>query len=151
MRANAPADGESSGGRIVVPPEAMVGRADPAVYGDGLSLLLDAVAADMPRGEVEAVWAFPGVRREGREHGLAVITRRGTADKLRIYRARYTLNLKGRERGRSVVEVEETAAAPAELVPRVIEGVRRRADEAGDAEVVNLAAWKAAGGGDPGS
>ncbi len=44
------------------------------------------------------------------------------------------------------VAVEETAEAPAGLLPEVLEGVRRRADEAGEAEPVDLTAWKAAQG-----
>ncbi len=111
----------------------------------------------MPREEVDEVWAFPGVRREGREYGVAGVTRRGTggggggggagAAKLVVYRARYTLQLKGQDRGKIAVELEETADAPGELVPRVIEGVRRRADEAGEAERVDLGRWKADRGG----
>lgn len=102
----------------------------------------------MPPEEVDEVWAFPGVRREGREYGVAVVTRRGAdAAKLVVYRARYTLQLKGQDRGKIAVELEETADAPGELVARVIEGVRRRADEAGEAERLDLGPWKAGRGG----
>ncbi len=116
-------------------------------YNDGLARLLDLVAANMPREEVEAVWAFPGVRREGREYGVAVVSRRAPGgDRIRVYRARYTLELKGEKRGSATLELEETAETPADLMARVIDGVARRADEAGDAELVDLAAWKAGGG-----
>lgn len=100
----------------------------------------------MPRHEVDGVWSFPGLVREGKEYGVAVVTRRGEADRLRVYRARYTLNVKGQDRGKAVVELEETAEAVAETVSKVIEGVARRADEAGEAEVVELGAWRAADG-----
>lgn len=152
IRANVPADGESPGGRIVVPAPDLAFPADPVVYGEGLARLLDAVATVMPRAAVESVWAFPGVRREAKEYGVAVVTQRvlpgDAADegRLRVYRARYTLIVKGQDRGTVVVEVEEIATAPADLLPSVIEGVRRRAEEAGDAEVVDLAPWKAADG-----
>lgn len=116
--------------------------ADPAVYGDGLAQVLDAIAARMPRADVEAVWSFPGVRREGREYGVAVVTRKGAGDRHVVYRIRYVMELKGSSRGKASIEFAETAEAPAELLPKVIDGVRDRADEAGDAEVVNLAAWK---------
>jgi pyruvate/2-oxoglutarate dehydrogenase complex dihydrolipoamide acyltransferase (E2) component len=116
--------------------------ADPAVYGDGLARVLDAVAQRMPKAEVEAVWSFPGVRREGREHGVAVVTRKGAGDRHIVYRVRYVLELKGQARGQLSVVIAETAEAPADLLPRVIDGVRDRADEAGDAEVVDLTAWK---------
>lgn len=117
----------------------------------------------MPKSEIEAVWAFPGVRREGREYGVAVVARQGAGEergpegaasgggRLRVYRARYALAVKGQDRGKAEVEIEETALAPRELLPAVIEGVRRRADEAGEAELVDLGPWKAEAGGEPGT
>ncbi|HXY20896.1 MAG TPA: hypothetical protein VEH83_12950 [Gemmatimonadales bacterium] len=114
----------------------------PAV-GDPVARLLEALAERMPREEVEAVYAFPPVRREGREHGVAVVSRLMEGERRLVYRARYVVALKGPERGRVTVAVEETAEAPAGLLPEVLEGVRRRADEAGDAEPVDLTAWKA--------
>ena len=138
-RTTTPAEGEAPGGRFVVP-------ADPAVYGEGLARALDAVAERMPKAEVESIWAFPGVRRAGREYGVAVICRRAAAGRYIVYRARFVLQLKGQERGKVLLDLEETAEAPADLLPRVIEGVRRRADEAGDAELVDLTSWHADGG-----
>jgi len=114
----------------------------PAV-GDPVARLLEALAERMPREEVEAVYAFPPVRREGREHGVAVVSRLMEGERRLVYRARYVVALKGPERGRVTVAVEETAEAPAGLLPEVLEGVRRRADEAGDAEPVDLTAGKA--------
>ena len=105
--------------------------------------LLDALAERMPRSEVEAVYAFPPVRREGRDHGVAVVSRLAPGDRRVVYRARFVVAVKGPERGRITVAVEETAEAPADLLPEVLEGVRRRADEAGEAELVDLTAWKA--------
>ena len=116
--------------------------ADPAVYGDNLAKVLDAVAERMPREEVEAVWSFPAVRREGREYGVAVVTRRGASDRHIVYRVRYVLELKGQHRGTASIEIAETAEAPADALPRVIDGVRERADEAGDADLVDLTSWK---------
>jgi hypothetical protein len=109
---------------------------------EGLARLLDLVAMRMPRSEVDRVWAFPGVRREDREYGAAVITRFAAEGRRLVYRGRYAVILKGEQRGRVEVELEETAETPVELVVEVIEGVRRRADEAGEAEPVDLTAWK---------
>jgi hypothetical protein len=105
--------------------------------------LLEALAVRMPRAEVEAVYAFPPVRRDAVDHGVAVVSRLLDGDRRLVYRARYTVALKGPERGKVTVTVEETAEAPAGLLPEVLEGVRRRADEAGEAELVDLTAWKA--------
>lgn len=113
---------------------------------EALDRLLALLDERMPRAEVEAVYAFPPVRREGREHGVAVVSRVLAGDRRLVYRARYVVALKGPDRGRITVGVEETAEAPAALLPEVLEGVRRRADEAGDAEPVDLTAWKAGEG-----
>jgi pyruvate/2-oxoglutarate dehydrogenase complex dihydrolipoamide acyltransferase (E2) component len=137
----AAAEGDASGADAGVP--AAPAPADRAVYGEGLARLLDLVAERMPKAEVEEVWAFPGVRREGREYGVAVITRRGAGDRRAVYRARYVLVLTGQDRGRATLAIEETAEAPAALLPQVLDGVRRRADEAGEAERVDLTAWQA--------
>lgn len=112
---------------------------------DALAKLLEVIATAMPREEVEAVWAFPPVRREGREHGVAVVSRVLEGDRRRVYRARYALGLGGSARGAVTVEIEPAAEGPPSLVPSVIEGVRDRADEAGDAERLDLTEWKASG------
>jgi hypothetical protein len=111
---------------------------------EALARLLEAVAAEMPADEVEAVWAFPPVRRDGREHAVAVVSRLAGAERRRIYRARYSVGLSGAERGKVTVQLEQAAEGPLDLVPSVLDGVRRRADEAGDAELVDLTAWRAA-------
>ena len=113
---------------------------------EAVGRLLEALAERMPRAEVEAVYAFPPVRREGQDHGVAVVSRVADGDRRLVYRARYVVALKGPERGKVTVAVEETAEAPAGLLPEVLEGVRRRADEAGEAELVDLPAWKAGEG-----
>ncbi len=142
---NAPADGESSpGGRIVVVSGPAPAKAE-SPYPEGVTRLLDLVAGHMPKDEVLDVWAFPGVRREAREYGVAVVSRRGESEeRRRVYRARYVLELKGEKRGTATLELEETAETPPELVEKVIDGVARRADEAGDAERLDLTAWKSA-------
>ena len=114
-----------------------------AAVSEAVERLLEALAERMPRAEVEAVYAFPPVRREGQDHGVAVVSRLLDGDRRLVYRARYVVALKGPERGKVTVAVEETAEAPAGLLLEVLEGVRRRADEAGEAELVDLTAWKA--------
>jgi hypothetical protein len=118
---------------------------------DAVARLLDVLAERMPREEVEAVYAFPPVRREGKEHGVAVISRLAPGDRRVLYRARLVVGLRGPDRGKVTVAVEETAETPAALLPEVLDGVRRRADEAGDAEPVDLTAWKAGEGERPSS
>jgi hypothetical protein len=116
---------------------------DGGTYPEGVARLLALIAGRMPKDEVEAVWAFPGVRREGREYGVAVVSRKAAAaDRRLVYRARYVLELKGEKRGGATLELEEAAETPTELLGKVIDGVARRADEAGDAELIDLGPWK---------
>lgn len=132
------------GGRIVVV-EPRPAQPPMGPYPEGVARLLGLIAAHIPKDEVETLWSFPGVRREGREYGFAVVSRRGAdTERTRVYRARYTLELKGEKRGSATLELEETADSPPEVLARVIDGVARRADEAGEAELVDLEPWKSA-------
>ena len=74
--------------------------------GAGWSRLAEEVAKLLPGAEIDGVWAFPNLRRDGREWGTAVISR-VEGDRRRIYTARYQLVLKGKERGRFEAAVEE--------------------------------------------
>jgi hypothetical protein len=143
-RAAEPAEGASPGGRFVVTGALPLG-AVPSEH-EGRSRFLEALAAAMPPQEVEAAWAFPALRREGREYGAAVVSRCGAGERRRVYRARWQLVLKGEGRGRWSVEIQETAEALPETLERVLEGVRRRADEAGEAEALDIAEWRSRSG-----
>ena len=74
---------------------------------------------------------FRPYKRDGREWGTAVITRRAEGGRLRVYTAKYMLVVRGKERGRSRMEVAEVALSPAEVVERVTQAT---ADRVGDAE-----------------
>jgi hypothetical protein len=50
---------------------------------------------------------------------------------LRVYTARYMLIVRGKERGQSRIEVEETGLSPADVIARVMQAA---ADRTGDAE-----------------
>src|SRR6185503_16613152 len=65
----------------------------------GWARLAGAVAEVLPPAEVDGVWIFSPLRREGREWGTAVLSR-VDGDRRRIYTARYVLAIKGKERGK---------------------------------------------------
>ena len=88
------------------------------------------VAEHMCPGEIDAIWLFPPVRREEREWGVAVVSRRAGAERRRIYTASYMLIVRGRERGQGRVVVEEVGEGPRAVVSEVIRGVQERAGEA---------------------
>jgi len=53
----------------------------------------------VPPAEIETLYLFRPLRREGREWGTAVVTRRSDVGRLRVYTARYMLIVRGKERG----------------------------------------------------
>ena len=109
-------------------------RADGAVTpgrGPGWAKLAEAVAAELPPAEIETIYVFRPYKRDGREWGTAVVTRRGEGGRLRVYTAKYMLVVRGKERGRAKIEVEEVGLSPAEVVERVTQAT---ADRVGDAE-----------------
>ena len=96
--------------------------------GLGWSRLAQAVAATVPPAEVDAVWIFTPLRREGREWGTAVLSR-VEGDRRRIYTARYMLAIKGKERGKFDSWVEEVGSGPMEALDRLLHEAHRRIDD----------------------
>ena len=96
--------------------------------GSGWQRLAAEVAREIPREELDGVWVFPVIRRDGREWGTAVLTRLdGT--RRRIYTARYLLVLKGKDRGQFAWEVEEVGSGPAESLGPLLQDVHKRTDD----------------------
>jgi len=97
--------------------------------GPGWRRVAHAVAERMPVREVERIWLFPPVRHEEREWGTAVVARRVSPGRLRVYTGSYGLVVRGRERGQGQVMVEDVGETPDEVLPDVIRGVQDRAGE----------------------
>ncbi len=113
--------------------------------GPGWAKLAEAVAARVPPSEIDTIYLFRPLKREGREWGTAVVTRRGAEGggrgRLRVYTARYTLVVRGKERGQSKIEIEEVGLSPAEVIAEVM---RAAAERTGDPEppvAVGPAVW----------
>lgn len=87
------------------------------------------LAGVVPPGELDRIWLFPPVRTEDREWGTAVVSRRGEADRRRLYTASYLLVVRGRDRGQGRVVVEEVGDGPEWIVHEIIAGVQARAGE----------------------
>lgn len=104
-----------------------VGVSLPGV-GPGWSRLAQAVAAVVPPTDVDAVWVFSSLRRDGREWGTAVLAR-VDGDRRRIYTARYMLAIKGKERGKFEASVEEVGSGPVEALDRLLQEAHRRFDD----------------------
>ncbi len=111
--------------------------------GPGWTKLAAAVAAQIPPAEIETLYLFHPIKREGREWGTAVVTRRGPGQggRLLVYTARYMLVVRGKERGQSRVEVEEVALSPAEVVAQVMQRTAERTGEAEPPVEVGPSVW----------
>ena len=108
--------------------------------GPGWTRLAEAVAQHLPAAEVDAVWAFPNLRRDGREWGTAVVSR-VEGDRRRIYTAKYQLVLKGKERGRFEAAVEEVGSGSMDTLAELLREVHKRTDDEHPPVPVALAGW----------
>ena len=109
--------------------------------GPGWAKLADAVRAEVPPAEIETLYLFRPLRREGREWGTAVVTRRSDVGRLRVYTARYMLIVRGKERGRAKVEIAEVGSSPAAVIERVMHDAAERTGDTEPPEAVGPAVW----------
>ena len=101
--------------------------------GHGWAKLAAGVEAQVPPAEIETIYVFRPIKRDGKEWGTAVVTRKsaGPEGRLRVYTAKYMLVVRGKERGQSKVEVEEVALSPAAVLAKVMQAT---VDRGGDTE-----------------
>lgn len=106
--------------------------APPPGQGAGWAKLAAAVEAQVPPAQIETIYVFRPIKRDGKEWGTAVVTRRGEADgRLRVYTAKYMLIVRGKERGQAKLDVTEVALSPAEVLAQVMQAM---VDRGGDTE-----------------
>jgi hypothetical protein len=94
----------------------------------GWTRLAQAVAEIVPPDQVDGVWIFAPLRREGREWGTAVLSR-VDGERRRIYTARYALAIKGKERGKFEATVQEVGSGPVEALTRLLQEAQKRIDD----------------------
>jgi hypothetical protein len=113
--------------------------------GPGWAKLAEAVATRVPPAEIETIYLFRPLKREGREWGTAVVACRAPdeGNRLRVYTARYMLVVRGKERGQAKVEVEETGLSPAAVIARVMEATAERTGDPEPPVAVGPAVWYA--------
>ena len=98
------------------------------VSGATWARLAAAVAEQIPPDEVDGVWIFSPLRRDGREWGTAVLSR-VDGNRRRIYTARYMLAIKGKERGKFAAELHEVGSGPLEALAKLLQDAHRRIDD----------------------
>jgi hypothetical protein len=119
-----------------------VGVTGPGV-GPGWVRLAQAVAEQLPPGEVDGVWVFSPLRREGKEWGTAVLSR-VDGDRRRIYTARYVLAIRGKERGKFESSIQEVGSGPAAAVSQLVQEAHKRIDDEHPPLPVSPESWFAA-------
>jgi hypothetical protein len=109
--------------------------------GPGWARVAAAVEAEMPPAEIETIYLFRPIKREGREWGTAVVTRKTGEGRLRVYTAKYMLIVRGKDRGQAKVELTEVGLSPAEVLAQVMQGTADRTGEAEPPVEVGPGAW----------
>ncbi len=99
--------------------------------GSGWGRLAEYVAGQIPAGEIEGVWQFRTIKRDGKELGTALLSRIDgeQAERRRIYTGRFVHVLKGKERGKFEAWLEEVGSGPVETLDTLLAGVRKRMEE----------------------
>lgn len=94
----------------------------------------------MPPDEIDGVWVFRVLRRDQREFGTAVISRID-GDRRRIYTARYTALIKGKQRGGFEAGLDEVGSGPLEALHELLALVPVRADDEDPPTLVDTWRW----------
>jgi hypothetical protein len=111
--------------------------------GPGWAKLAEAVAARVAPPEIETIYLFRPLKRDGREWGTAVVACRAPdgGARLRVYTARYMLIVRGKDRGQARIDVRETALSPAEVIAHVMESAAERSGDPEPPVAVGPAVW----------
>jgi hypothetical protein len=115
-------------------------EAAPPAVSSGWERMAQAVAEVLPPEEIDGVWVFAPLRHGPREWGTAVLSR-VEGDRRRIYTARYTLGVKGKERGKFESSVQEVGSGTAEALQRLVQEAQRRIDDEHPPTPVPLTSW----------
>lgn len=109
----------------------------------GWAKVAEAVEAQVPPTEIETIYLFRPIKREGREWGTAVVTRRSASPegRLRVYTAKYMLIVRGKERGQAKVEVAEVGLSPAAVLAQVMQATADRGGETEPPVELGPGAW----------
>lgn len=108
--------------------------------GPGWDRLAAALREAVPPAEIDRIWAFRVMRREGQDFGTAILSRvRG--DRRQICTARFALTVKGKKRGRFTWEFVEVGSGPFEALEELLALVPRRSDEEEPPAPVDPGRW----------
>ena len=109
--------------------------------GQGWAKLAATVEAHVPPPEIETIYVFQPIKRDGKEWGTAVVTRKAPDGRLRVYTGKYMLIVRGKERGQGKFEVVEVALSPAEVLAQVMQATVDRGGDAAPPVELSPAVW----------
>lgn len=111
--------------------------------GPGWAKLAEAVAARVAPQEIDTIYLFRPLKRDGREWGTAVVACHApdVGARLRVYTARYMLIVRGKDRGQARIDVRETALSPAEVIAHVMQSAAERSGDPEPPVAVGPAVW----------
>lgn len=108
--------------------------------GPGWERLAQALREALPVEQLDRLWAFRVVRREGQDFGTAILSRID-GQRRRIYTARFVLAVKGKQRGRFSWQLEEVGSGPLEALDELLALVPKRSDDEEPPQTVEPAVW----------
>jgi hypothetical protein len=108
--------------------------------GGGWERMAAELRTALPVEEVDRIWAFRVVRRDGQDFGTAILSR-VHGDRRRIYTARFILTVKGKKRGQFAWFLEEVGSGPLEALDELLTLVPRRSDEEEPPAPVDPGQW----------
>lgn len=94
----------------------------------------------VPVTEIDRMWAFRVVRREGQDFGTVILSR-VDGERRRIYTARFALTVKGKKRGQFEWFLDEVGSGPLEALDELLALVPKRSDEEEPPAPVDPGTW----------
>ncbi len=121
-------------------PDTSVSPSTGSGLGPGWERLAQALREAIPVEELDRIWAFQVVRRQGQDFGTAILSR-VEEDRRRIYTVSFVLAVKGKQRGRFQWSLDEVGSGPLEALDELLALVPKRSDEEEPPAPVEPAAW----------
>ncbi len=118
----------------------MIHPANEPGAGPGWERLATALRDALPVGELDRIWAFRVVRREGQDFGTAILSRL-EGERRRIYTASFVHTVKGKKRGAFEWALDEVGSGPLEALDELLALVPKRSEEEEPPTEVAPAAW----------
>lgn len=108
--------------------------------GPGWERLAATLRETIPPAEVDRIWAFRVVRRDGQDFGTAILSVVEGARR-KVCTAAFALTVKGKKRGQFAWQFEEVGSGPLEALDELLALVPKRSDEEEPPAPVDPALW----------